>query len=80
MNAIRKIWVGSDLKEGAMSWELGQSVRIGPRGPKAKYAKVNHIVKEVDGTYTIHIKKDNGSIVKWKSTGMDSTVEYDIEF
>ena len=60
MNAIRKIWIGKNLKEDAMSWELGQSVRIGPRGPKAKYAKVNHISKEDDGTSTIYIKRTMG--------------------
>ena len=71
MKVIRKIWVGESIKAG-ISWEVGQSVRLGPEG----YAKISRIVKTQEG-HEIYINRDNVE-VPWKTIDMDSTVEYDI--
>lgn len=72
---IRKIWIGKTIKEDSMSWHVGQTVRLGREGGTGI---VDHILETKDG-YEIFVKKES-TIVAWKKTSMDSTVEYDIVF
>ena len=51
MKVIRKVWIGNSIKgQDTMSWEVGQSVSLGPKGR----ATVDHI-KEDDGTIEIFV-------------------------
>ena len=72
MKLIRKISIGSEYKDSAMHYSVGQEVYGGH--------KINDIVKVEDG-YDIYIIK--GSEVKpWKSfnSNMAISIEYNLEY
>ena len=76
MNKIRKIWIGTSIKNDSMSWEVGQKVRLNREG--SEFGTVHGIEKTGSG-YDVLVKQ--GNIVKtWKSTSMDVTIEYDLAF
>ena len=71
---IRKISIGSDYKNEAMHYAIGQQVYGG------------HIISAIlfeneDDSYNIHIKKQN-EILPWKkfNKNMAISVEYDLEY
>ena len=71
---IRKISIGSDYKNDAMHYALGQSVYGGH--------EISHILyDESKNSYSIHIKKDN-EILPWKkfNSNMAISIEYDIKY
>ena len=71
---IRKISIGSDYKNDAMHYALGQSVYGGH--------EISHILyDESKNSYSIHIKKDN-EILPWKkfNSNMDISGEYDLKY
>ena len=73
-NIIRKISIGSDYKNDAMHYAVGQSVYGGHI--------ISHILFEEDEqSYNIHIKKNN-EILPWKkfNQNMAISVEYDLEY
>lgn len=72
---IRKIWIGKTIKEDSMSWHITQTVRLGRDG---ETGEIDHIL-EIDGGYEIFVKKGN-TVIPWKKTSMDATIEYDIIF
>ena len=74
MKKIRKIWIGKGVKEDSMSWEVGQSVRLG-RDPNNR-GTIDEIVQAEEG-YDIFVKQGK-TIVPWKHTTMNVTVEYDL--
>ena len=55
---IRKISIGADYKNDAMHYSIGQEVY---GGHKIAYI----IFEDTDGSYNIHIKKNN-EVVPWK--------------
>jgi hypothetical protein len=71
---IRKISIGSDYKNEAMHYAVGQQVYGG------------HIISDIlfqdeDDSYNIYIKK-NKEILPWKkfNDNMSISVEYDLEY
>ena len=73
-NIIRKISIGSDYKNEAMHYAVGQQVYGG------------HIISDIlfqdeDDSYNIYIKKNN-EILPWKkfNDNMAISVEYDLEY
>jgi hypothetical protein len=71
---IRKISIGSDYKNEAMHYAVGQQVYGG------------HIISDIlfqneDDSYNIYIKKNN-EILPWKkfNDNMAISVEYDLEY
>jgi len=73
-NNIRKISIGSDYKTDAMHYSVGQQVYGGH--------EISHILlNESDGSYNIHIKKNN-EVMPWKkcNSNMAISVEYDLEY
>jgi len=73
-NNIRKISIGSDYKNDAMHYALGQQV----------YGChiISHILfEEADNSYNIYIKKNN-EVLPWKkfNSHMAISVEYDLEY
>ena len=71
---IRKISIGSDYKNDAMHYALGQSVYGGH--------EISHILyDESKNSYSIIIKKDN-EILPWKkfNSNMAISVEYDLKY
>ena len=71
---IRKISIGSDYKNEAMHYAVGQQVYGG------------HIISDIlfqdeDYSYNIYIKKNN-EILPWKkfNDNMAISVEYDLEY
>lgn len=71
---IRKISIGSDYKNDAMHYSVGQEVYGG------------HIIcdilhKENEGSYMIYIKK-NKEILAWKkfNSNMAISIEYNLEY
>ena len=71
---IRKISIGSDYKNEAMHYAVGQQVYGG------------HIISDIlfqdeDDSYNIYIKK-NKEILPWKkfNSNMAISVEYDLEY
>lgn len=73
-NKIRKISIGSDYKNDAMHYSVGQEVYGG------------HIISDIinadkDGDYFIYIKKNN-EILPWKkfNNNMAIAVEYDLQY
>ena len=71
---IRKISIGSDYKNEAMHYAVGQQVYGG------------HIISDIlfqdeDDSYNIYIKKNN-EILPWKkfNGNMAISVEYDLEY
>lgn len=75
MKVIRKIWIGSTIKGAdTMSWEVGQSVSLGPRGR----AVVDHITKDDEGCH-VYVKKDN-LIFPWKTSKAVAAIEYNVDY
>ena len=73
-NNIRKISIGSDYKNEAMHYALGQQVYGGHI--------ISHILfEETDNSYNIFIKKE-GEVLPWKkfNSHMAISVEYDLEY
>ena len=73
-NNIRKISIGSDYKNDAMHYAIGQQVYGGH--------EIYHILFEAsDKSYNIYIKKKN-DILPWKkfNSRMAISVEYDLEY
>ncbi len=71
---IRKISIGSDYKNDAMHYAVGQSVYGGHT--------ISHILFEEDEqSYNIHIKKSD-EILPWKkfNINMAVSIEYDLEY
>ena len=72
-NIIRKISIGSDYKNDAMHYSVGQEVYGG------------HIISDIlfdeDNSYNIYIKKNN-EILPWKkfNPNMAISVEYDLQY
>ena len=71
---IRKISIGSDYKNDAMHYSVGQGVYGG------------HVIEvilhdELDNSYSIYIKKNN-EVMPWKkfNSNMAISVEYDLEY
>ena len=71
---IRKISIGSDYKNDAMHYSIGQEVYGG------------HIIEailnnEQSGEYSIYIKKDN-EVLPWKrfNSNMAIAVEFDLKY
>ena len=71
---IRKISIGSDYKNDAMHYSIGQVVYGGH--------EISHIIfEDIDNSYNIHIKKNNEEL-PWKkfNSNMAISVEYDLEY
>ena len=73
-NVIRKISIGSDYKNDAMHYSVGQEVYGG------------HVICDIindkqDNEYSIYIKKDN-EILPWKkfNNNMAIAVEFDLKY
>ena len=73
-SVIRKISIGSDYKNEAMHYAVGQSVY---GGHEIAYI----LFDEEDSSYNIHIKKSN-EVMPWKkfNSNMAISVEYDLEY
>ena len=73
-NNIRKISIGSDYKNDAMHYAVGQQVY---GGHEIAYI----LLEEKDNSYNIYIKKDN-EVLPWKkfNSNMAISVEYDLEY
>tara|TARA_R110000868_G_C10659976_1_gene745725 strand:- start:284 stop:511 length:228 start_codon:yes stop_codon:yes gene_type:complete len=71
---IRKISIGSDYKNDAMHYAVGQQVYGG-------HTISNIIFVEDDSSYNIHIKKED-EVLPWKkfNKNMAISVEYDLEY
>jgi hypothetical protein len=73
-SVIRKISIGTDYKNEAMHYSVGQNVYGGH--------EISHILlEEEDNSYYIYIKKDN-EVMPWKkfNSNMSIAVEYDLEY
>jgi len=73
-SVVRKISIGSDYKNDAMHYSLGQEVYGG------------HVIKYIlfddkDNSYNIYIKKNN-EVLPWKkfNSNMAISIEYDLEY
>ncbi len=73
-SVIRKISIGSDYKNDAMHYSVGQQVY---GGHEIAYILFN----EADGSYNIYIKKKD-EVLPWKkfNSNMAVSVEYDLEY
>ena len=74
MKLIRKISIGSDYKNDAMHYSVGQQVYGGH--------EISAILfEDKDASYNIYIKK-NSEILPWKkfNSNMAISVEYDLEY
>ena len=71
---IRKISIGSDYKNDAMHYSVGQQ---GYGGHESAYI----LFDDQDSSYNIHIKKNN-EVLPWKkfNSHMAVSVEYDLEY
>ncbi len=74
MSNIRKISIGSDYKNDAMHYSLGQEVYGG-------HIICDIISDESNGEYSIYIKKNN-EILPWKrfNSQMAIAVEFDLKY
>ena len=72
-NKIRKISIGSDYKNNAMHYSVGQEVYGGHT--------ISAILFDDDNSYNIYIKKNN-EILPWKkfNPNMAISVEYDLQY
>ena len=73
-SVIRKISIGSDYKNDAMHYSIGQQVYGGH--------DIAYIVyDDSDNSYNIYIKKNN-EVLPWKkfNSNMAISVEYDLEY
>jgi hypothetical protein len=70
---IRKISIGSDYKNDAMHYSVGQEVYGGHT--------ISHILLEPDNSYNIFIKKDD-AVLPWKkfNSNMAISIEYDLQY
>ena len=70
---IRKISIGSDYKNDAMHYSVGQEVYGGHT--------ISDILLDEDNSYNIYIKKNN-EILPWKkfNPNMAISVEYDLQY
>ena len=73
-SVIRKISIGSDYKNEAMHYSVGQQVY---GGHEIAYILFN----EQDNSYNIYIKKNN-EVMPWKkfNSNMAISIEYDIKY
>ena len=73
-NIIRKISIGSDYKNDAMHYAVGQSVYGG-------HTICDIIFDSKEQSHNIHIKKSN-EILPWKkfNKNMAISIEYDLEY
>ena len=73
-NIIRKISIGSDYKNEAMHYSIGQEVWGG-------HIICDILSNEKSGEYSIYIKKNN-EIIPWKrfNNNMAIAVEYDLNY
>jgi hypothetical protein len=73
-SVIRKISIGSDYKNDAMHYSVGQEVYGG-------HTICDIISNEKDGDYFIYIKK-NDEVLPWKkfNSNMAIAVEFDLEY
>ena len=71
---IRKISIGSDYKNEAMHYSVGQEVYGG-------HTICDIISDNVDGEYSIYIKK-NDEVLPWKkfNSNMAISIEYNLEY
>ena len=71
---IRKISIGTDYKNEAMHYSVGQEVYGG-------HTICDIISEDVDGEYSIYIKKNN-EVLPWKkfNSNMAIAVEFDLEY
>ena len=71
---IRKISIGSDYKNDAMHYAMGQQVYGG-------HEICNILFDEKENSYSIFIKKDN-DVLPWKkfNNNMAISVEYDLNY
>lgn len=74
MSKIRKISIGSDYKNEAMHYSLGQEVYGG-------HVIDNIIYEEEDKSYNIFITKNNETL-PWKkfNHNMSVSIEYDLKY
>ena len=72
-SVIRKISIGSDFKNDAMHYSVGQEVYGGHT--------ISDILEPEEGEYMIYIKKEN-EILPWKkfNSNMAIAVEYDLKY
>jgi len=70
---IRKISIGSDYKNDAMHYSVGQEVYGGHT--------ISDILLDEDNSYNIYIKKNN-EVLPWKkfNPNMAISVEYDLQY
>lgn len=73
-NVIRKISIGSDYKNEAMHYAIGQQVYGG-------HTISDILFQDGDDSYNIYIKKHD-EILPWKkfNSNMAISVEYDLEY
>ncbi|MAO66763.1 hypothetical protein [Idiomarina sp.] len=73
-NVIRKISIGSDYKNDAMHYSLGQEVYGG-------HTICDIINDEKEGEYSIYIEKNN-EVLPWKrfNRNMAIAVEFDLKY
>ncbi len=73
-NIIRKISIGSDYKNDAMHYSIGQQVYGG-------HTICDIVNAEGDGEYLIYIQKED-EVIPWKkfNSNMAIAVEYDLEY
>ena len=73
-NVIRKISIGSDYKNEAMHYAVGQQVYGG-------HTISDILFQDGDDSYNIYIKKHD-EILPWKkfNSNMAISVEYDLEY
>ena len=70
-NNIRKISIGSDYKTDAMHYSVGQQVYGGH--------EISHILlNESDGSYNIHIKKNN-EVMPWKKFNSNMAISVEVQ-
>ena len=71
---IRKISIGSDYKNEAMHYSVGQQVY---GGHEIAYILIN----EKDSSYNVYIKKGD-EVMPWKTfnSNMAISIEYDLEY
>jgi hypothetical protein len=71
---VRKISIGSDYKNDAMHYAVGQQVYGG-------HEISNILLDKADHSYNIYIKKNN-EILPWMkfNSNMAISVEYDLEY
>jgi hypothetical protein len=74
ISVVRKISIGSDYKNDAMHYAVGQQVYGG-------HEISNILFNEKDNSYNIYIKKGD-EILPWKkfNSNMAISVEYDLQY